>query len=74
MKFMNNHQQSYTQFQTVSSNNATSSGINAKSVELTGGGATLTETTVMMTTTTKNNSKSILHYHLSMKTSGHAIL
>ena len=38
VKFMNNHQQSYTQFQTVSSNNATSSGINAKSVELTGGG------------------------------------
>lgn len=74
MKFMNNHQQSYMQFQTVSSNSAASSGIHAGSIVLMGGGATLKGTTAMMTTTTKNKSKSILHYHLSMDTSGHAIL
>ena len=38
MKFANSHQQSYMHFQTVSSNSAACSGINAGSVVLTGGG------------------------------------
>jgi hypothetical protein len=64
------------QIQTVSSKSTACSGINAGSVVLMGGGgggATLKRKTVMMTTT-KNNSKSILHYHLSVETSGNVIL